>query len=169
MVDDSDQRFEDALRAGAYQAAWRYCCRLTTSYEDAQDLLQDSVGHAYRRFGALRDAGRFKAWLLAIVRSRFLSQLRSRKLTVPLEEELLGQIETGEGGDDEVLAHLRLLPPAQREALELFYIEGLSLAELGSVLGIPAVAARHRLHRAREALRRKVKESAELALGPRRS
>jgi DNA-directed RNA polymerase specialized sigma24 family protein len=40
--------------------------------------------------------------------------------------------------------------------LILFYIEGLSLAELGRVLNLPAIAVRHRLHRAREALRREV-------------
>ena len=43
MVDDSGQQFEDALRGGPYEAAWRYCCRLTSTYEDAQDLLQDAL------------------------------------------------------------------------------------------------------------------------------
>jgi RNA polymerase sigma factor (sigma-70 family) len=175
-VDDSHKHFEDALRAGAYESAWRYCCRLTSTYEDAQDLLQESVGIALgqfsrlrdrarfkpwllaivrSRFLRLRDRARFKPWLLAIVRSRFLMQLRSRKLTVPLEEELVGQIEGESDPESEaLLALLRALPASQREVLELFYLHDLSLRELGSVLGVPAIAARHRLHRAREALRR---------------
>jgi RNA polymerase sigma factor (sigma-70 family) len=155
-VDDSHKQFEDWLRAGAYDSAWRYCCRLTSSYEDAQDLLQESVGIAFRKHARLRDASRFRSWLLAIVRSRFLMQLRSRRLTVPLEEELLGQVETLSEGAEELLAHMRQLPVAQREVLELFYFEGLSLEELGRVLAVPEIAARHRLHRAREALRRSV-------------
>jgi len=148
--------FEAALRDGAYESAWRYCCRLCRSYEDAQDLLQESLAHALSRFGVLRERESFRAWLLAIVRTQFLRALRRQHGSLPLTGEELEQLSTLEPDGELVLAALRLLPAAQHELLTLFYIEGLSLAELGTVLGVPVIAARHRLHRAREALRREV-------------
>jgi RNA polymerase sigma-70 factor (ECF subfamily) len=156
-----EAEFESALRAGAYGAAWRYCCRLAGSIDAAQDLLQDSLAQALRQFATLRDRSAFRPWLLAIIRRQFLQQLRARRLAAPLEAELPGQVEAEPDADSELVAWgLRRLPAAQRELLELFYIEGLSLAELGQVLHVPAVAARHRLHRAREALRRLVQRCA---------
>lgn len=151
--------FEQALRAGAYSAAWRYACRLTASADDARELLQDSLAHALTRFAQLRDPAAFKAWLLAIMRTRFLTALRARRPVVPLEGDLAGKLTVEQDTHplgELVLGCLRALPAAQREVLELFYLEDLSLAELGRVLGVPAVAVRHRLHRAREALRRAV-------------
>lgn len=157
LGDNSHSAFEVALRAGAYESAWRYCCRLTATSDDARDLLHDSLAHALRMYPRLRKGSSLRGWLLAIVRTQFLSGLRSKRLTVPLEDELLGQLEAPPDAEHElVLACLRGMPAAQRELLELFYIEDLSLAELGTVLGIPAVAARHRLHRARESLRKQV-------------
>jgi DNA-directed RNA polymerase specialized sigma24 family protein len=85
-VDDSRQRFEDALRTGAYDNAWRYCCRLTASYEDAQDLLQDSLGHAVAQYARLRSRDSFRAWLLAIVRTRFVTGFTVRLETDDLPE-----------------------------------------------------------------------------------
>lgn len=153
----TDREFEDALRGEAYAAAWRYCCRLTRSAADAEELLQDSLAHALPRFGQLRDRLAFRAWLLAIVRTRFLAGLRRARRALPLEAELPAQLAAEPDPAAElVLAALRGLPAGPRELLELFYIEGLSLAELGRVLGIPAAAARHRLHRARQLLRQEV-------------
>jgi RNA polymerase sigma-70 factor (ECF subfamily) len=158
------QEFEAALQAGAYAAAWRYSCRLTASADDARDLLQDSLAHALPRFVQLRDPVQFRSWLLSIVRTQFLMALRSKRLTVALETELVGQLAAEPDPAAElVLDGLRRLPAAQRELLELFYIEGLELAELGRVLHVPAIVARHRLHRARAALRRQIRPPARAA------
>src|SRR5439155_23737632 len=48
------------------------------------------------------------------------------------------------------------LPPIQREALILFEYEELSLEEIATVTGIEVGAVKARLHRAREALRRRL-------------
>jgi RNA polymerase sigma-70 factor, ECF subfamily len=48
------------------------------------------------------------------------------------------------------------LPPLQREAVVLFEYEGLSLEEIAGMAGVEVGTVKGRLHRAREALRRKL-------------
>ncbi|MET7551868.1 sigma-70 region 4 domain-containing protein [Streptomyces sp. NPDC005500] len=52
-----------------------------------------------------------------------------------------------------MLARLATLPISQREVLELVAVDGLTVGEAATVLGINAVAARVRLHRARRAFK----------------
>jgi RNA polymerase sigma-70 factor (ECF subfamily) len=53
-----------------------------------------------------------------------------------------------------VRAAVGALPQMQREAVYLFEFEGLSLAEIASILNIEANAVKARLHRARQQLKR---------------
>jgi RNA polymerase sigma-70 factor (ECF subfamily) len=55
-----------------------------------------------------------------------------------------------------LLEHMAALPPSQRAVLELVAIDGLTIAEAATALGITTVAARVRLHRARNAMRREL-------------
>jgi RNA polymerase sigma-70 factor (ECF subfamily) len=60
-------------------------------------------------------------------------------------------------GGQEQAADLRralaTLPPEQRAGLALFYIDGLSVAEIAEALGIPVGTVKSRLFHARRALR----------------
>ena len=146
-------RFEEALGGEAYAAAWRYALRLAGRREDAEDLLQDSLLHAYVKFRQLRNPDAFRGWLMSIVRTRFLA--RRRKFSpVTLETPPEGPADAGRTPtpDEEAAADaLRRLPETQGEILSLFYIDGLSLRETGAVLGISERTAKQRIFRARKA------------------
>lgn len=60
-----------------------------------------------------------------------------------------------------LLRALRLIPLDLQLALELFYWEGMSTAEIAEVLDVPQGTAKSRLRRAREALTVRMKEVAE--------
>ena len=154
------QRFEAVLDSQSYEAAWRYARRLTDRREDAEDLLQTALVHAYRRLDQLRDQTRFKGWLMSIVRTQFLTWRRSQLARPRFQDELP---ETRAEEPDplaEQLAEVMVqLPEPQREILSLFYIDGLNLEETGQVLDIEPQAVRQRLYRARQALRRKLESS----------
>ena len=150
------ERFETALTDEAYTRAWRACCRLAATREDAEDLLQDALAHAYLKFDQLSQPECFTPWLLAIVRTRFLNE-RRRPRPIAAESYWLDSVESqrrDQPGLSLLADALRRLPDSQRELLCLFYIEGLSQADLGQALDIPAPAVGQRLHRARRALGR---------------
>ena len=150
----NQQRFETLLTSEVYQRAWGYCLRLCRNREDAEDLLQESLIRSYTRLRQLRDEGRFRAWLLSIVRRQFLDRYRRERLRPPVQSELPPQAPP----EDPLVAHiaetLAQLPAPQRELIGLFYTDGLSLKETGQVLGIRPQVVRQRLYRARQALRR---------------
>jgi len=158
------QSFEAALDSQTYESAWRYARRLTDCREDAEDLLQAALTHAYKRHDQLRDPARFKGWLLSIVRTQFLSWRRSLQVR-PRTVSELPQLSTGEPDPlaDQLAEVMLKLPEPQREILSLFYIDGLNLEETGQVLDVDPAAVRQRLYRARQALRRKLDSSWEPA------
>jgi DNA-directed RNA polymerase specialized sigma24 family protein len=45
--------FEYVLTPATIDVAWRYCCRLCKTREDAEDLLQEALAHALVRFRQL--------------------------------------------------------------------------------------------------------------------
>jgi len=158
MADIAKQQlFETLVTVDVYEVAWRVCRRLTRSREDAEDLLQESLVHAYTRLGQLRDQSRFRGWLLSIVRTRHLEKLRREKSRPQATCELPQLADAGaEPFDATVAAALAQLPSPQRELLSLFYLDGLSLKETGQALGIRPQIVRQRLYRARQALRRRL-------------
>src|SRR5262245_1837892 len=53
--------------------------RLTRSHADAEDLLQDTLLHAYAGFGTFKDGSNLKAWLFRILYNRWVSGYRARQ------------------------------------------------------------------------------------------
>ena len=53
-----------------------HCYRMTGSYTEAEDLLQDALLRAWRAFHSFEGRGEFKAWLYKIATHVCLSALR---------------------------------------------------------------------------------------------
>ncbi len=161
----------------------RAAFRLTHSLESAEDLVQETLVHAYRGFSQFRRGTNLKAWLMRIMLNLFISHYRHQQRTVPTVslEGLLEELELTEEGsnflldesvspeeivmsrvmDDEVAKALEKLPEPFREVVILCDIEGLSYAEVAEALGIPIGTVRSRLSRARETLRQLLWEYAK--------
>lgn len=157
--------------------------KLTHSLESAEDLVQETLLHAYRGFSRFKQGSNLKAWLMRIMLNLFISHYRHQKRTVATVslEGLLEELELAEENaellldeaispeevlmakvmDDEVAKALESLPEPFREVVILCDIEGLSYAEAAQALGIPIGTVRSRLSRARETLRRLLWEHAK--------
>ncbi len=150
--------------------------KLTHSLESAEDLVQETLLHAFRGFAQFKQGTNLKAWLMRIMFNLFISHYRHQQRTVQTVslEGLLEELELAEENsdllldeavspeeivmakvmDDEVAKALEQLPEPFREVVILCDIEGLSYAEVAQALGIPVGTVRSRLSRARETLRR---------------
>jgi RNA polymerase sigma factor (sigma-70 family) len=122
--------------------------------QDAEDLVQEALLRAYLGLSQLRDPARFGAWLCGIAVNLAKMRLRRRARETSLLAE---PVSDGALEDRELLQLVRdaigVLPPGQRDAVLMYYVDGLSCDEIASLVGSSPGAVRARLHRARQQLR----------------
>ena len=137
-----------------------YIMRLVSNEDDAWDALQDTWFALARTIDRLRDPRGLVVWLYKTARHKAMDRLRERynHRTVSIESEDVSEVEervdtfTFEDAQQVHSALGRISVP-HREALTLFYLEDLSIAEIAEVLGIATGTVKSRLRSARKALR----------------
>lgn len=157
------QAFE---RIVEYTAAplYRVALRMLGNTADADESLQETFVRAHQALaqGQWREGTKTYPWLLAIATRVCVDSLRRRNgRPVPFGDiDANWLVSDGEQAERtrrvrELLAYMNDLPPDQRAALVLRYIEGLSNAEVAEALSISEGAVEQRLIRARANLRRR--------------
>lgn len=140
-------RYERQLYASAYS--------LVGSSWDAWDAVQETYMEACANIGALRDAGKFKAWLSTILVRKCYDCLNRRRKDVPVDEvpERASHTFDGTEHDARLLQAVRLLGDDQRLAVALRFFLDLSLPEIAVATGWPLGTVKSRIHRAMSRLR----------------
>jgi RNA polymerase sigma factor (sigma-70 family) len=142
----------------------RYAFALTRNRDLADDLVQDCLERAVRRWHQRGSDANVRAWLFAILHNVFVSHLRycSRRgaqfglagfdgETIPMTTDPIQEVQLVVR---DALAGLAFLPVEQREILLLVGVEEMSYAEASQVLDVPIGTVMSRLSRGRESLRR---------------
>lgn len=146
--------------------------RMVQNPEDAEDVVQDALLHAYRHLPEFRRTCRFSTWLTSIAINTALMLLRKRKSRPETSLEHSDDVgetwrirEIVDPGEDaecilarqqthEVVSRaLERLRPFHRRALDLYYFQHQSVEEVAHSLGISKGAAKSRLCRARLTVR----------------
>jgi len=135
----------------------RYARALVGDRDGADDLVQDTLERAVRKFHLWRP-GDLRAWLFSIMHNVFVNQLKSRKIGLDVEideETLAARIPTVTGTDVMDLQRaLQGIAAEQREVVLLIALEDMSYADVSRALGIPIGTVMSRLSRGRERLRK---------------
>jgi RNA polymerase sigma factor (sigma-70 family) len=130
---------------------------LLGSRAEAEDVVQEATLQAYLGLRELRDPDRFGAWFCGIAANLAKMRLRqTRGRLVPLED-VDGRLTTQDGLETperlEALHNaLAGLSRAEREAVLLHYVGGLTTPEIALRRGERVGTVRVRLHRARQRL-----------------
>jgi RNA polymerase sigma-70 factor, ECF subfamily len=135
----------------------------------AEDLTQTTFLKVHRARHTYQSGAPVEPWIFAIARRTLLDHRRARRRrpedlstdgTVP---EPAAREEVVEGFDrldpavaEALIAGLNALPEAQREAVVLLKVEGLSVADAAVIAGVTPGALKVRAHRGYEALRRAI-------------
>lgn len=140
--------------------------RLTRDADAARDVSQESWVAAVKGLKRLDDPALFRAWIFRIAKNKAADYIRGRQKTrkqiEAMEQMAVIENETRKPGPEEGLTLKALidnLPQEKRALLILFYVEGLSLAELADVFETPAGTIKSRLFTAREELKSNYKET----------
>ena len=154
---------------------YRLCFSILRHQEDAEEVLQDTFEYAFRKLDRY-DPGKasFKTWLYQIAVSRCRNKRRRKWLnTISISTLIREQLpdENAVSPDttlviDEIQSKvwtaLGQLSAKLRETAILRYYEGLTYAEIGEILSIPAKTAESRMRLAHKALKRLLADEIEI-------
>lgn len=139
---------------------WRYAFVLSRRRDMADDLVQQTCVRALERAAQFAAGSRIDQWLLAILHSIWLNEVRAQRVREGAGLAEAADVLSFDGraeADRKVMANqvMRLvdaLPEAQRTAVFLAYVEGLSYREVATILGVPVGTIMSRLAAARAKL-----------------
>jgi RNA polymerase sigma-70 factor (ECF subfamily) len=149
----------DSLKNDQIPRLRAFAISLCGSMTLADDLVQEALLRAWANSEKFQPGTNLRAWLFAILRNVFYSQLRKRSREV--QEDIDGEYSRGISviGNQEShldLADVRIalakLPAEQREVLILVGASGASYAEAAVICGVETGTIKSRVSRARAKL-----------------
>ena len=143
----------------------RYVRGLGASREDAEEIAATALLRAYQSPPAAHRDSEWRAWLSTVARNVWIDARRRRELrlvsadgvleSVPSSSESVDQIAATAEEARQICASIALLPPAQRAALYLREVRGLSYGEIAAQLGITLMSVTALLQRARDSVKQR--------------
>ena len=127
---------------------------------DADDLAQDALVKAYLSCAGYQDKGKFRSWLFKIAYNTFLNHKASLRCTESIDEArtLISNAATDSSFEHQNLyLALRTLPPKERSAITLFYLNGYNIKEIAAITETSEDAVKKQLSRGRDKLKEKLK------------
>lgn len=153
LVQTGDRYAGERLAARWWPRLARAAQRLVGP-DRAEDAAQDAVISIFTGIGNLREPARFAPWAFGILRRRCVDQIRkaqpSAEATPPSDPAPQNDVPFERLAIAEAMA---ALPQDQRFAAHLFFIEGLTLAEIAEAQAVPTGTAKSRLFHARRQLK----------------
>lgn len=145
-----------------YNMALKY----TLKPYDAEDLVQETMYTAYKKFYQLREMEKCRAWLFSILRSHFLRE-RRQFAKRPLLDDGSGYLKHLEdmGADDfagvldsklnkvKINSALSMLSEKYRTVVVLYYMEEMTYQEISDLLDVPIGTVMSRLARGKKQLK----------------
>lgn len=133
------------------------CCG---NKEESDDIAQDALVKAYLSSAGYQEKGKFRSWLFKIAHNTFLNHKASCRATESIDEARTLVSSTAADASFEhqdLYLALRTLPPKERSAITLFYLNGYSINEIAAITDASEDAVKKQLSRGRDQLKEKLK------------
>lgn len=154
------------------EALFGLALRLTGGDEaQSEDLVQETVLQAWQSWGSYEEGTNCRAWLMTILRNKFINVYRRRRRRPPqvefaeVEERsvFMDVVEDDPEGaffdhlvDERVTEAIQRLPEEFRVPLVLSDLEGLGYQKIAEIMDTPVGTVKSRLFRARRRLQRQL-------------
>ena len=146
--------YREALSIIAKRLRGFFARRLVAWPDDVEDLVQETLLALHLQRGTYDSAVPVGAWVFAIARHKLVDLWRRRGRREALHDPLDEMSEDAHPAAPEeqparrdLMLLLESLPQAQRQAIELMKIEGLTAAEASTRCGVSVAALKVQVHR----------------------
>ena len=155
------------------RSVFRLAYRMTGNEQDAEDVVQETFLRAYKQLSHYESRSSFSTWLYRIASNYSLDVIRMRKRHQQKREtgteegrDVLDTVPATAPGQDRLVfsnqvservsAAMNELSDLERSAFVLRHFEGLSIEEIGGMLGTSLNATKHSIFRAVQKLRKRL-------------
>ncbi len=158
LFTNKKQKELKSKRQQLYRVAFSWC----NDELLADDLVNETLFKAMKKYNALRDKKNINSWLFKILANCWYDHLRKIKPLVNIDDIVFVDHNTPEVllQQQEIIMQVRKvissLPMGQRQVLTLVDLEGFSYDEVAQILEIPIGTVMSRLNRSRLALKEKL-------------
>ncbi len=155
------------------RSVFRLAYRMTGNEQDAEDVVQETFLRAYKQLSHYESRSSFSTWLYRIASNYSLDLIRMRKRhedkREPDSEQGRSALDTVASADpaqdrlvfsnevqQSVSDAMKELSDLERSAFVLRHFEGLSIEDIGGMLGTSLNATKHSIFRAVQKLRKRL-------------
>ena len=144
----------------AEESLYRVAKSILHNDEDCADAIQNGILHAYSKLATLHNEEYFRTWLTRIVINECYKLIRKQKKYVSWDDYAGWNSKTIQSAEDEpeLMLTLMSLEEKYRIPIVLHEIEGYSIKEIGTILGISETNVSNRIFRGKNKLRKQLKE-----------
>jgi RNA polymerase sigma-70 factor (ECF subfamily) len=153
--------------ADSKAGVWRLVSKYVFSREDREDLFQEIFLKVHRALPRFRGEAALNTWIYRIAVNTALNYL-NRQNRFRWAKQMLSNLRMVEEDTPEIatdleeLKPLKKLNPQQRMVLLLAEVEEKKLEEIAEIMKIPIGTVKSTLHRAREIIKKEVRENGGL-------
>ncbi len=137
--------------------------KYSSSYQQAEDNLQDAFLMIFKKIGQYKDKGSFEGWMKRVVINTALQKYRKQSVFEIVREDHLREPEIEIDEDtvsvDYLLKIIQELPDRYRQVFNLYALDGYSHKEISDILSITTGTSKSNLARARMILKEKIEAS----------
>ena len=129
---------------------------ITRNYQDAEDVLQNTMIEIAKYAHTYRSGSNAKAWILAMARNRSTDVVRKRKIVVSIEDTDTENMPDTKSdlSQLEVLDMLSVLDEEERQILILRLYTKMPYKEIAIIMGISIVSAQKKYQRSVKKLKK---------------
>lgn len=136
------------------------CLKYSSSYQQAEDNLQDGFMTIFDKIKQYQDKGSFEGWMKRIMINTTLQKYRKQSVFEIFNEDHLKEpaieIDEEEVSVDYLLDIIQELPDRYRQVFNLYALDGFSHKEISEMLHISTGTSKSNLARARIILKEKI-------------
>ncbi len=139
------------------QTVYAYLLSRTRNRDLAEELTQETFYQAFRSLEKYDGSCKLSTWLCGIARTLYAAYVRKHPVMLDLDDSMIADAWTDQSGKVRLLKAIQKLDGLQREVVYLRMYGDLSFANIADVLGRSENWARVTFYRAKEKLRKEMK------------